>query len=81
MMEELCHRADPENQDRLPYIPVQLARPSPHWHTVVSDTFPAPEMARNQNCTPKTPYCAHDLNHGRTCPLVPTAKVQHTPSW
>ena len=61
MMEELCHRADPENQDRLPYIPVHLARPSPHWHTVVSDTFPAPEMARNQNCTPKTPYCALDL--------------------
>ena len=28
MMEELCHRADPENQDRLPYIPVQLAIPT-----------------------------------------------------
>ena len=52
MMEELCHRADPENQNRPPYIPVQLARLSPHWHTVVSDTFPAPEMARNQNYNP-----------------------------
>ena len=80
MMEELCHRAHPENQNRPPYIPVHLARLSPHWHTGVSDTFPAPEMARYQGYNP-TPNCAHDLNHDRTCPLVPTAKVQHTPSW
>ena len=38
----------PWTQNRPPHIPVQLARLSPHWHTVVSDTFLAPEMAKNQ---------------------------------
>ena len=53
MLEELCHRADLENQNRPPYIPVQLARLSPHLHTVVSDTFPAPEMEGAKIAHPK----------------------------
>ena len=40
-----------------------------------------PGNGKEPRLQPNTPYCAHDLNHGRTCPLVPTAKVQHTLSW
>ena len=60
--------------------PPHLARPSPHWYTVVSNTFPAPEMARNQSPTlhimPTTLTLAEPALWWQ-----PLAKVQNTPSW
>ena len=67
VVELKCHKADLGPKQAAAHTST-FGSPVPHWHAVLSDTFPAPEMARNQKSN--TPYCAQDLESGRTCPLA-----------
>ena len=63
MLEELCHRADLENQNRPPYIPIQLARLPPpptgiQWWAI---PFRPRKWKEPKLHTQNSILCPHDL--------------------
>ena len=59
MLEELCHRADLENQKQTAVHTSTIGSSVPPLAYSGERYLSGPGNGRSQNCTPKTPYCAH----------------------